>query len=98
MINTLVYLVLSGFIIWFVQSQKIFDYIFRGKFLQELRSCGICLGVWVCLLFFPIFDLIKFQNLYQYLISCAILSALSSVLIFLVKEGYKARYGITIIK
>jgi hypothetical protein len=98
MVSTLVYLALSGFIIWFVQAQKIFDYIFRTQFLKELRSCGICLGFWVCFALFPIFDLIKFQNLYQYILSWAILSALASVLILLVKEGYHSRYGVTVIR
>lgn len=98
MINTLVYLALSGFIIWFIQSQKIFDYIFFTKFLKEIRSCGICLGFWVCFAMFPVFKLIEFENLYQYILSWTILSALASVLILLVKEGYKSRYGITIVR
>lgn len=98
LINTLVYFGVSGFIIWFIQSQKIFDYIFFAKFMKEIRSCGICLGFWVCFVLMPVFDILLFENWYQYIISWLTLSALSSFLIFLVRQGYKAHYGITVVK
>ena len=98
MINTLIFLGLSGFLIWFIQSQKIFDYIFRGKFLKEIRDCQVCLGTWVCLVLFPIFHLIIFENWYQYIVMWIIFAAISSFIIHLIRLGWTSRFGITTIK
>ena len=97
MLSTFVYLLVAGFIIWFIQRQKIFEILFFNDFLKELRKCGICLGFWVCLFLFFVFDigLIQDYNLYTSIVDALITSIISSYIIFLVKAGWESIYGVT---
>ena len=99
MLETFTYLFVSGFTIWFVQSQKIFERIFFNEFLKELRKCGICLGFWVCLLFQFIFEiglLDKFDyNFYTHIVNVILTASVSSLVIFLVVKGHEFVYGVT---
>lgn len=97
MTNTFLYLALSGFTIWFIQSQKIFDKLFFNEFLKELRHCKICLGFWVCVVLFPAFGvgLLPHLNVYIGLVDWVVTSMISSFVIFLIFSGWQARYGVT---
>jgi hypothetical protein len=97
MLATFVYLFLSGFLIWFIQKQKIFERVFFNDFLKELRKCGICLGFWVCLLLQPIFHLGLLNaldyNLYTHVVNMIVTAAVSSFIIHLAVNGYIKLYG-----
>lgn len=99
MLETFIYLLLSGFLIWFIQTQKIFDKLFFIDFLKEMRKCGLCLGFWVCLLLQPIFKLGILDNfninIYTYIVNVLVTAAVSSFIIFLVVKGYEHIYGVT---
>lgn len=55
MLNFFLYLGFTLLLVWVIQKQKLFDYLFWGVFLEELRKCKLCLGFWVALLLYFIF-------------------------------------------
>lgn len=91
-------------LIYFIQSSKVFDYIFIGKFLSELRSCPKCLGVYIFtglqfLFHTTVFDKIiysdsLFVNILLIIISSIILSLGSFYLV----EGWQKNHTIHYIK
>ena len=101
MLLTFLYFLVSGFTTWFIQSQKIFDKVFFNDFLKEMRKCKICLGFWVCGVFSLMFHIGILDgyttNLLSYILNLFITASVSSFIIFLIFEGWKARYGVTIV-
>lgn len=98
MLNVLLYYGVSLFFIWFIQSQKIFNYVFITEFLKELRKCQICLGFWVCLFNYFIFqvgilDTIS-ANWFIQIVNPIFTAAISSFIIMLLREGWKMKYGV----
>ena len=101
MTNTFLYLAVSGFTIWFIQSQKIFDKLFFNDFLKEMRKCKICLGFWVCGLYALVFRIglldIFATNYFAAIVNWFVTAIVSSFVIFLIIEGWKSRYGVTVV-
>lgn len=99
MLDTFLYLLVSGFLIWFIQSQKIFEKIFFNDFLKEMRKCGICLGFWVCLLLYFVFGIGLLDqldyNLYTHIANVIVTSVVSCIVIFFIGKGWDSIYGVT---
>jgi len=60
----LLYLILCGFTIWYIQSQKIFksiamllDFQEPTGFFNNLLECSFCIGFWVCLVYTIVLDI-----------------------------------------
>lgn len=102
MSNVLSYLGLSLFLIWFIQSQKIFDLVFFTKWLKELRACGLCLGTWICFGTYFLFGIGILDGLPQTILvqiaNPIITAAISSFIIFLFRLGWQSKYGVYIAK
>ena len=89
------YIGLNGFLVWFIQSQKIFDKI-KISIFQEIRQCKLCLGTWISILLFPYFaiSLLSKRNWLDRIITGSFI-----VLIWhIIYAGWKSLYSITIIK
>lgn len=61
----LVYGITGGYLIYFIQKNKVFDNFFIGKFLDDMRKCDLCLGAWVFLGLYPLFKITIFDGLLQ---------------------------------
>lgn len=101
MFLTFIEMAVALFLIWFIQTMRVFDYIFKGKFLVELRRCDICLGFWVYFSLFFVFrigllDMFP-QTLYSLIMNAVITSAILSVLTFIFKKGYINIFGVTVV-
>lgn len=94
---------------YFIQSTKIFDYIFIGRLLKELRNCKICLGWWISLVLYPVFKITMFDGvinisenwLDNLLINSFVLiinSVILSLLTYYLVEGWQKHHTIHYIK
>ena len=92
------------FLIYFVQTNKIFDYIFRGNFLKELRECKICLGWWVATFLYPIFQvtifegIINIENIWMDIVLIGINSAILTTVLYYLVLGWESIHKIHYIK
>lgn len=102
MSNVLFYFIISGFLIWFIQTQKIFDYFFFNDFLKEIRKCEICLGTWICILMLTIFETGLFSgfelNMFTNILNYVITASLSSFIIYVFKTGWRSLFTITVME
>lgn len=100
MLTTFVEIAVGWFLIWFIANMRIFDYIFVGRFLVELRRCDICLGFWVYLALYTGFQIGILdgyrQTLLVHILNPIITSAILSVGTFLLKRGWNSAFGVTI--
>jgi len=89
-------------ITWFVQSAKIFEILFFNKFLKDLRSCDICLGIWVGLVFSVLFkvnilDMLSPEGImfyFYYLISQLTTAIITSLILHYLKIGIKQSHSV----
>jgi len=107
MSNIVLYFGLILLLRWYIQSQKIFDYIFIGKFLTELRECNYCISFWISTGLFWIFELniLDFisipeypMNYLYYGISWVITSIFSSFIVSVFITGWDNLFRIHYIK
>lgn len=101
MILVFLYLSIGLFLTWFIQSQKIFEYLTPLPILRELRKCNICMGFWVYLVLYFVFymgvlDILP-QNLFIIILNPIITSAILSFIAHLIRTGYTTIYRITVI-
>jgi len=84
------YILVTSIIVYLIQSQKIFDYIFHIEFLKAMRKCDICLGFWVFFTLYPLFRVNIFQGLVEYNhIQEVFLAIISSMILALVAHYLK---------
>jgi hypothetical protein len=110
MSKILLYFSITQLLIYFIQSQTIFDYIFRTEFLKKMRECPKCLGFWIALVLFPVFntgildfaysDVLSnsFIYYYYYSIDAFITSVVITFVLWLLVLGWKSVFTITYIK
>lgn len=91
--NILSYLGLVGFLVWFVQTQKLFDKI-KIPIFQEIRSCKLCLGTWIGMFLYPS---MKVRTINSFL-DMPITSAIISFLWYIIEAGWQRLFGVTHIK
>lgn len=104
----LIYLILCGFIIWYVQSQKIFSKVATtldrliwdtsgsNTPMKDMLECSFCIGFWVCL-FVSLSMRISFVEInhpiVKYLLGDYIITAMiTSVIYSYVKIGIETKH------
>ncbi len=102
MLNAFLYIATTIVVTLYIQSNKVFEYVFVGKYLKELRECPKCLGFWVALAFYPIFQQGVLQGYYSNdlaVITDPFLTALYvSVMSNYLIAGFRTQHIPTIIK
>lgn len=83
--STIVYI-----LVWFIQTQLIFDRIFITEFLKEVRKCDYCIGTWVAIFIYWFFR-IEFINIY---IDWIIVPIIVTTLNHFIRAGYRSEHGI----
>lgn len=91
--NILSYFGLVGFLVWFIQTQKLFDRI-RVPFFQEIRECQICLGTWVAMLLYPSYK----TKIINHPLDIFFTSSIISFIVYVFKSGWQRLFSTTVIK
>lgn len=92
----LIYLAAGRLFIWLLQITGLLTPLFRGKLLQELRACDLCLGFWVYLILgfaIPINPL----SIWPLIVSKIILAGLTTLMAHLLRLGWQTKFGVTVI-
>lgn len=71
---------------------KLFDYLFVGSFLVEMRACKMCLGFWVALALYFIFGEITFTKIV--IIDAALVAIIMDFLAYYTGEGILRNHAI----
>jgi len=69
----------------------------EGKFFAELFGCDFCLGFWVYTALAPIFGMNIIEQFYIPIISWAITGVVTSFIVHVFTNGWKALYNVTVI-
>jgi hypothetical protein len=92
-------------LIWFIQSQTIFDYLFAGEFLTKIRKCKICLGFWLYWGLSVLLGTTVFEGVINYEINTLpgfVLSVINAIVIdlaaYYLVEGWSKDHRIYVIK
>ena len=100
MLDYIIYLVVGGFVTWFIKTQKVFSYVFIGDTLTYMRNCGICLGWWVLSGLYWVFHptLISPTNGIETIVDCILVAAISSFIIYVFKAGWHSLFVVMVIE
>lgn len=92
----LVFMAIGRLLTWLLQINGLLRPVWRSRpILAELKECDLCLGFWVYLilaLFSP-----KALGLWPYLLDRLGLAGLAALAAHLIRLGWQAKFGITII-
>lgn len=69
----------------------------EDKFFAELFRCDFCLGFWVYTALAPLFGMNLIEQFYIPIISWAITGVITSFIIHVFTNGWKALYNVTVI-
>jgi len=69
-------------------------YFTESKFLYELFSCELCLGVWIYTILAFFFKANIYDSFYVPVISEALTGISTSFLVHLVSEGWRSKYSV----
>jgi hypothetical protein len=92
----LIYLATGRLFIWLLQTAGLLTPLFRGKLLQELRACDLCLGFWVYLIL-GLFTRTNPLNIWPSIVSKTALAGLATLMAHLLRIGYQTKFGVTVI-
>jgi len=73
------------------------NFFSEGKFLQELFSCDLCLGVWVYTVLAFFFKANIFDMFYFPVVSEALTGMATSFIMHLISAGWQSLYNVTVI-
>jgi hypothetical protein len=93
----LIYLAAGRLLTWFLMVNGVTRPLWNSHpLLQELSQCDLCLGFWVYLLL-SLFLAPAF-GIFPWGVEIVILAAMASFIAHLLRIGYQAKFGITVIE
>lgn len=100
------YLILSAFLIWYIQTQKIFsmlagwmnEFFYGTTFFSDLLECSFCVGFWICtgLSFIIQVDFFTVTG-YTNLVGHVLTGMVTSVMYTYIVEGIKTKHQVVVI-
>ena len=98
MIEYFVFALVGKLLIYLIQKFPLTNYLSsKSKFLNELFSCGLCLGFWVYLGLAFIIEIriidVEIFGISEFLTAC-----ITSFVMYLVSSGWQENFGTIVIK
>ncbi len=98
--ETLLFMAIGRLAVWFLQTAGLLRKFWSlHSLLRELQECDLCLGVWVYAILAAIFRLNVLAEVgYVPVLSEALTGGAASFVMHLLRLGWNARFGVTVIE